>query len=82
MLARMMSMSLTVRSSSPRPPVPSIRIEGRTWGGGTGSTVRIIQSGRAYSGLNLVRGRGRVRVRAGVGVRVGVGVRGWSWGQG
>mmetsp|Transcript_78392 Transcript_78392/g.189229 ORF Transcript_78392/g.189229 Transcript_78392/m.189229 type:complete len:227 (+) Transcript_78392:3013-3693(+) len=52
LLARMMSMSLTVRSSSPRPPVPSIRIDGRTWGGGTGSTVRIIQSGRAYCGLN------------------------------
>ena len=28
--------------------VPSIVTEGRTGGGGTGSTVRIIQSGRAY----------------------------------
>mmetsp|Transcript_48347 Transcript_48347/g.161225 ORF Transcript_48347/g.161225 Transcript_48347/m.161225 type:complete len:346 (+) Transcript_48347:3334-4371(+) len=47
---RTMSISLTVRSSSPRPPAPSIWMEGRTCGGGTGSTVITIQSGRAFSG--------------------------------
>mmetsp|Transcript_18841 Transcript_18841/g.58615 ORF Transcript_18841/g.58615 Transcript_18841/m.58615 type:complete len:202 (+) Transcript_18841:923-1528(+) len=47
-LARTISLSLCVRSSSER--APSMATEGRTGGGGTGSTVSTIQSGRAYVG--------------------------------
>jgi len=46
-LARMISASLYVRSSSPRMAPPSTEIEGRTGMGGTGRTVRIIQAGCA-----------------------------------
>ena len=41
--------NLNVMSSSPRDP-PSVIIAGRTCGGDTGSTVRIIQSGRQKRG--------------------------------
>lgn len=50
-LALIMSANLYVRSSSPR-RVGSMTIVGLTCGGGTGITVRISQSGRAYLGLN------------------------------
>ena len=49
-LARMISASLCVRSSSERLE-ESTDTEGRTLGGGTGSTVSTIQSGRACVGL-------------------------------
>jgi hypothetical protein len=47
--ALMISPSLYVRSSSDRIVPPSTAILGRTGGGGTGITVKIIHSGRAYS---------------------------------
>ena len=47
--ALMISPSLYVRSSSLLIVPPSTAILGRTGGGGTGMTVRIIHSGRAYS---------------------------------
>ena len=46
------SVSLKVRSSSLRTVPPSTAMLGRTAGGGTGITVRIIQSGRANSSFN------------------------------
>mmetsp|Transcript_52152 Transcript_52152/g.127338 ORF Transcript_52152/g.127338 Transcript_52152/m.127338 type:complete len:224 (-) Transcript_52152:259-930(-) len=49
LLALSASESLNVMSSSPRMPL-SLMTAGRTWGGETGSTVMIIQSGRAKRG--------------------------------
>src|ERR1700683_5789802 len=47
--ALMISPSLYVKSSSLLIAPPSTAILGRTGGGGTGRTVRIIHSGRAYA---------------------------------
>ena len=51
MLALMISLSWCVRSSSDL-ALASIATLGRTGGGGTGNTVRIIHSGRENAGLN------------------------------
>jgi hypothetical protein len=47
LLARTMSWSMRVMSSSARPSVEPLWTDGRTCGGGIGSTVSTIQSGRA-----------------------------------
>ncbi|KAF5058105.1 hypothetical protein DSECCO2_349900 [anaerobic digester metagenome] len=62
-LIRMMSTSLWVRSSSERWPF-SRMIEGRIVTGGTGSTVRIVHSGRATSGLIPRRRRSESGIRS------------------
>ena len=52
-LIRSTSTSLWVRSSSLRSPDSRV-IEGRTWTGGTGRTVRTIHSGRPNFGLRPI----------------------------